>query len=335
MKLQQEEFATLSLVANETDNSVIITGANGKIEYVNPGFSRLTGFAPEEVIGKIPGNVLQGKHTDPQTVARIRDNLQKRRAFYDEILNYDKQGKPYWISLAINPVFNQSGEVVKFISIQANIDETKRRALENDVRLEAINQSNIVMEFSPTGELTTANAMALSSFDVTHTDELKRVIPSLRNYLSTENWDKLLQGSSIRTEFTIEVSQNQQVRLDVALSVVVNSEGDIDKLLMYGSDASERNAVISKTHGAMSQVLDRIGSIIQTINGISDQTNLLALNAAIESARAGEAGRGFAVVAEEVRNLALRTTESAGEISSLIDETKDHVDQLSSYMSEE
>ena len=335
VKLQQEEFATLSLVANETDNSVIITGANGKIEYVNPGFSRLTGFAPEEVIGKIPGNVLQGKHTDPQTVARIRDNLQKRRAFYDEILNYDKQGKPYWISLAINPVFNQSGEVVKFISIQANIDETKRRALENDVRLEAINQSNIVMEFSPTGELTTANAMALSSFDVTHTDELKRVIPSLRNYLSTENWDKLLQGSSIRTEFTIEVSQSQQVRLDVAFSVVVNSEGDIDKLLMYGSDASERNAVISKTHGAMSQVLDRIGSIIQTINGISDQTNLLALNAAIESARAGEAGRGFAVVAEEVRNLALRTTESAGEISSLIDETKDHVDQLSSYMSEE
>ena len=335
VKLQQEEFATLSLVANETDNSVIITGANGKIEYVNPGFSRLTGFAPEEVIGKIHGNVLQGKHTDPQTVARIRDNLQKRRAFYDEILNYDKQGKPYWISLAINPVFNQSGEVVKFISIQANIDETKRRALENDVRLEAINQSNIVMEFSPTGELTTANAMALSSSDATHTDELKRVIPSLRNYLSTENWDKLLQGSSIRTEFTIEVSQNQQVRLDVALSVVVNSEGDIDKLLMYGSDASERNAVISKTHGAMSQVLDRIGSIIQTINGISDQTNLLALNAAIESARAGEAGRGFAVVAEEVRNLALRTTESAGEISSLIDETKDHVDQLSSYMSEE
>lgn len=335
VKLQQEEFATLSLVANETDNSVIITGANGKIEYVNPGFSRLTGFASEEVIGKIPGNVLQGKHTDPQTVARIRDNLQKRRAFYDEILNYDKQGKPYWISLAINPVFNQSGEVVKFISIQANIDETKRRALENDVRLEAINQSNIVMEFSPTGELTTANAMALSSFDATNTDELKRVIPSLRNYLSTENWDTLLQGSSIRTEFTIEVSQNQQVRLDVALSVVVNSEGDIDKLLMYGSDASERNAVISKTHGAMSQVLDRIGSIIQTINGISDQTNLLALNAAIESARAGEAGRGFAVVAEEVRNLALRTTESAGEISSLIDETKDHVDQLSSYMSEE
>ena len=330
---QEKQFSVLSLVANETDNSVIITDANGLIEYVNPGFCKLTGYSSAESIGKKPGALLQGEHTDPETIKRVRANIAARQPFYEEILNYNKKGESYWISLAINPVFNRKGELEKFVSIQSNIDTTKRKGLENDIRLKAIAGSNIVLEFSAEGNLLSANALALQALHSDSTEKLKDKLKNLKNCLSDDQWQQLFKQNAVSGDLSFAWDKGQTpVIIAATVTLIRTVEGKVSKIILYGSDVSERNKVIADTHGAMSQVLDRISSIIQTINGISNQTNLLALNAAIESARAGEAGRGFAVVADEVRNLAQSTTESALEITSLISETKEHVEKLSNYM---
>jgi methyl-accepting chemotaxis protein len=76
----------------------------------------------------------------------------------------------------------------------------------------------------------------------------------------------------------------------------------------------------------------RINDIANTIQKIASQTNLLALNAAIEAARAGEEGRGFAVVAGEVRQLAVRTTNSAKEVNDIVEQVSGKIRQVNSTM---
>ncbi|MCS7152682.1 MAG: SpoIIE family protein phosphatase [Bacteroidia bacterium] len=137
----KEQLRLLAAVAAHTDNAVIITDAEGKVVWVNRGFELLSGYTLEEMRGKVPGRLLQGPETDPATVARIREKLRRKEPFTEEILNYTKDGRPYWLRLYVTPLVDELNEVKNFLAIEMDITEEKRRLMEMEHRLEDIQQA--------------------------------------------------------------------------------------------------------------------------------------------------------------------------------------------------
>lgn len=326
------EFEMLSRVVANTSTSVLITDTNGLVEYVNPGFEKLTGRTLAEVKGKKPGSLLQGEQTDKETVARISKKLKQKQPFYEELLNYDIDGVPYWIILAVNPTFDEQGRHTGFVGVSSDIREIKKLVLEQLSQKEAISSQSAVMEFDLEGSLLSCNDYTLNRFGGINIQEFSSIMGNIFRHLGDEKSHDVRNGISTNITLNLVTKMNHPISLECIVKPVNDLSGNPEKLVVFGNDVSERNQVIVETRDTMSQVLDKIQGIVTSIDAVSKQTNLLALNAAIEAARAGDAGRGFAVVADEVRTLAQSSNNAATEIADLITETKSHVDQMSNFL---
>ena len=133
----------VSALGNYMRDAVVIAEAEPvdmpgpRVVWCNKAFTEMTGYAPEEIIGKTP-RILQGKDTCPKTRARIRESLKTWKTFREQILNYTKDGEPFWAELDLQPIADESGWYHYWVAIQRDITERKaadQKLRENEERL--------------------------------------------------------------------------------------------------------------------------------------------------------------------------------------------------------
>ncbi len=115
----------LAEIARRTSNAVVITDPQGLIEWVNEGFTRITGYTLDEVTGRKPGHVLQGPDTDKAVAAKMGQAVTAGLPVTAELLNYSKDGRAYWISVEVTPLRDESGTLTGFMAIESDISAQK------------------------------------------------------------------------------------------------------------------------------------------------------------------------------------------------------------------
>lgn len=136
-----EELEKLSLVASKTNNAIMIINKDGYIEWVNAGFTNISEYKPEEVIGRKMA-FLNGPDTDPFKVVKIAESLMRGRLVSEELINYTKSGNKYWVKVDITPVFDDHDRIKNFIVIQSDITELKE--FENSITSIARELSSLI-----------------------------------------------------------------------------------------------------------------------------------------------------------------------------------------------
>ncbi len=120
----ETRLAFLTRSMEQSPNSVMITNTLGDIVYVNPTFTKLTGYAPEEVLGQNPRILKSGK-VPLETYQNLWDSLSSGNYWEGELANRKKNGDIYWESAIISPVRNKEGDVTHYAAIMVDITEKK------------------------------------------------------------------------------------------------------------------------------------------------------------------------------------------------------------------
>ena len=145
LKKAQGQLRQLSVAVEQSPDTVVITDTAGNIEYVNPTFTRLTGYTFEEAIGKNP-NILKSGRTTPEEYRRLWQTIKSGGEWRGEFQNKKKNGELYWESAVISAITDEQGNITHFLAIKEDITERKHAEREIQQHLAELTTINAISQ---------------------------------------------------------------------------------------------------------------------------------------------------------------------------------------------
>ena len=121
----QDTLRKLSTAVEQSPTSIVITDTSGAIEYVNPKFTKMTGYTPEEMQGQTL-SVLQSGHSSAEVYRELWDTITSGRTWHGEFQNRKKQGDLFWEEAWISPVRDAQGTLTGYVAVKEDITERRR-----------------------------------------------------------------------------------------------------------------------------------------------------------------------------------------------------------------
>jgi PAS domain S-box-containing protein len=288
-KKAEAEVRKLALVAEKTDNAVIISDANGLTEWVNDGFTRITGFAPEEIIGKKPGDVLQGPETDPDLIAFMSECVRTAQPFKAELINYTKGGSRYWVRINAQPVFGEDGSLSRFIAIESDITERKQQ--EQQLFFQATILQNVkdsVIVTGPDNTIIYYNQGAEKIFGYSAEEMLGNTTIQLFPDQDVKQYrdltSRLNRGFILDGEWKGRRKDGSTVWIDTRVTMMRDLHGNPVGLIGVSKDITDRKRAEENLRESESRLRSIFDSTIQSYFLLDREYRIISYNKAAENA---------------------------------------------------
>ncbi|MBW6421810.1 PAS domain-containing methyl-accepting chemotaxis protein [Rhizobium sp. XQZ8] len=292
------------LEALSRSQAIIEFDMNGTILDANENFCKAVGYSLSEIVGKHHRIFVDPTDAGSKDYADFWRRLGTGKFDQGKYKRFGKGGREIWIEATYNPIL-RGGKPYKVLKFATDITTARKRALEDRGKLDALSRAQAIIEFTPTGEIITANENFCTALGYSLSEIVGKhhsifcEADYARSTAYQQFWRDLGTGKFAADQFTRVAKDGHQVFIQASYNPIIDDSGKVFKVVKFATDVSERVKVVKELGAGLSRLADcnirqtidtpfipefeplrrdfnaSIGAFQETLMGVLKQTNTL------------------------------------------------------------